>query len=103
MQRNDTNTFVVNDKLKAFIGKLGGLWVRKLEGGSLDKFSRSMDFVEEKSVEANDTGNDQCTIKDLNMESRFFKYFREAVNNKHKWLTDPLYFDLPRNYDFSLF
>jgi hypothetical protein len=48
--------------VKALIGKLG-LWVRKLKGKSLDIFSHLKDFVEEKSVETNDAGIDQC-IKD---------------------------------------
>jgi hypothetical protein len=80
MQGHDTNIAVVTDKMKAFIGKLG-FWVRKLERISLDMFSRWKDFVEEKSVEASDTGNDQC-IKDFSLESRCSKYFPEAVSDK---------------------
>jgi hypothetical protein len=48
MQGNDTNIIVVTDKMKTFIGKLG-LWVRKLEGKSLDMFPRLKNFVEEKN------------------------------------------------------
>jgi hypothetical protein len=80
MQGNDTNMIVMTDKAKAFVWKVG-LWVIKIEGESLDKFSRLKNFVEENSVEANDTGNDQC-IKDLNLEPRISKYFPEAVSDK---------------------
>jgi hypothetical protein len=54
MQGDNTNIIAVTDKAKAFIGKLG-LWVRKLEGKSLDTFSCLKDFVEENSVETSDT------------------------------------------------
>jgi hypothetical protein len=50
MKGNDTNITIVTDKVKAFIGKLG-LWVRKLEGKSLDMFSHLKGFVEENSLE----------------------------------------------------
>jgi hypothetical protein len=56
MQESDTNIIVVTEKVKAFIGKLG-LWVRKLEGNSLDKLSHMKDFVDESSVGTNDTGS----------------------------------------------
>jgi hypothetical protein len=54
-QGNNTNIILVSDKVKACIGKLG-LWVRKLEGKSLDMFSHSKDFVEENTVATCDTG-----------------------------------------------
>jgi hypothetical protein len=49
----------VADEVKAFTGNWG-LWVRKLEGKSLNIFSRLKDFVGENSVEISDTGIDQC-------------------------------------------
>jgi hypothetical protein len=84
MQANDTNSNVVTDKVKAFIGKLG-LWIRKRDGKNLDKFSRFKGFVEENSVEKSDAGIEQC-IKDnwVNQQSRFPKYFSEAVSDKYK-------------------
>jgi hypothetical protein len=87
MQGNDTNIIIVTDKLKTFIGKLG-LWVRKLE---------------RKSVETSDIGIDQF-IKDhlVNLQSRFCKYFPEAVTDKYRWITDPFHADSPQNYNFSL-
>jgi hypothetical protein len=54
-QGNNTNIILVSNKAKTCIGKLG-LWVRKLEGKSLDMFSRFKDFVEENSLETSDTG-----------------------------------------------
>jgi hypothetical protein len=97
MQGNDTNIIIVTDKVKAFIGKLG-LWVRKLEGNSLDEFSHLKDFVEESSVGTNDTGTGQC-IKDclVNLQSMFSKYFPEAVSDKYKWIMDPIHVDTPQN------
>jgi hypothetical protein len=84
MQRNDTDTIVVTDKVRAFIGKLG-LCVRKLEATTLDMFSRSKDFVEENSVETSDTGIDQCIEHHVdNLQCRFSKKFPEAVNDKYK-------------------
>jgi hypothetical protein len=82
MQGDDTNIIVLTDKVKAFIGKLG-LWIRKLKGKRLDMFSCLKDFVEEHSIETSDTGIDQC-IKDhlVNLQSRFSKYFPEAVSDK---------------------
>jgi hypothetical protein len=44
IQGNDTNIIIVADKVKACIGKLG-LWVRNLEGKSMDMFYRLKDFV----------------------------------------------------------
>jgi hypothetical protein len=55
MQVNYSNIIAVTDKMKAIIGKLG-LWVRKLEGKSLDMFSCLKYFVEEIS----DAGIGQC-------------------------------------------
>jgi hypothetical protein len=102
MQENDTNIIIVTEKVKAFVGKLG-LWVRKLEAESLEIFSQLKDFVEENSVEKSDTGIVQC-IKDhlVNLQSRFPKYFPEAVSDKYKWIMDPFPADSPQNYDFSL-
>jgi hypothetical protein len=78
----------VTDKVEALIGKLD-LWVRKLEGKSLDMFSRLKYFVEENSVETSDTGTDQCIRYHLvNLQSRFSKYYPEAVGDKYKWITD---------------
>jgi hypothetical protein len=55
-----------------------------------------------KSVETCDTGIDQC-IKDhfINLQSRFSKFFPEAVNDKYKWITDPYDAGSPQNYEFS--
>jgi hypothetical protein len=104
MQGNDTNITVVTDKVEAFFGKLG-LWVRKLGGKSLDIFSRLKYFGEENSVETSDVGIDQC-IKDhmCNLQSRFSKYFPEAVsdNYKYKWTTDSFHANSSQNYKFSL-
>jgi hypothetical protein len=59
--------------------------------------------VEENSVETGDTGIDRC-IKDhlVNLQSRFYRYFPEAVSDKYKWITDPFHADSSSNYDFSL-
>jgi hypothetical protein len=48
-------------------------------------FSRLEDFAEEKNVETGDTGIEQC-IKDhlVNLQSRFPKYFSEAVSGKYE-------------------
>jgi hypothetical protein len=102
MHGKDTNDIAVTEKVKAFIGKLGS-WNRKLQGKSLDIFSRSKDFVEEKSVGTSDTGIDQC-IKDhsVNLHSRFSKYFPEEISDKYKWITNPFHAVSPQNYDFSL-
>jgi hypothetical protein len=61
------------------------------------------DFLEEKNVETSDTGIDQC-IKDhlVNLQSRFSKYFPEAISDKYKWITDAFPAGLPQNYNFSL-
>jgi hypothetical protein len=61
------------------------------------------DFVEENSVETSDIGIDQC-IKDylVNPQSRFSKYFLDAISDKYKWITDPFPADLSPNYYFSL-
>jgi hypothetical protein len=61
------------------------------------------DFVEENSAETNATGFDQC-IKNylVNLQSRFTKYFPEAVSDKYEWITDPFHADSLQNYDVSL-
>lgn len=38
----------------------------------------------------------------VNLQSRFTKYFPEAVSGKYKWITDPFQADSPQKYDFSL-
>jgi hypothetical protein len=38
----------------------------------------------------------------VSLTSRFSKYFREAVSDKYKSITNPFDADLPQNYDFSL-
>jgi hypothetical protein len=38
----------------------------------------------------------------VNLQSRFCKYFPEAVTDKYKGFTDPFHADSPQNYDFSL-
>jgi hypothetical protein len=99
MQGDGTNIIVVIGEVKTFIGKLG-LWVRKLKAKRLDIFSRSNDFVEENRVETSDTGIDQC-IKDhlIDLQSRFPKYFTEAVSNKYKLITYPFHADSSQNFD----
>jgi hypothetical protein len=69
----------------------------------LDMFSRLKDFVEENSMETSKSGIDQC-IKDrlVNLQSRFSKYFPEAISDKYKWIMDPFHVDSPQNYEFSL-
>jgi hypothetical protein len=57
MLGNNTNMILVAENVKEFIWKLG-LWVRKLEGKSLDMFPHLKDSVEENNVETTDTGND---------------------------------------------
>jgi hypothetical protein len=92
----------VADKVKAFIGKLG-LWVRKLEGKSLDKFSSLKYFVEEYSVEPSDTGiYHSIKYHLINLQSRFCKYFPEAASDKYKRITDPLNVDPPQKLRISL-
>jgi hypothetical protein len=53
-------------------------------------------------VETSDIGIDQC-LKDhlVNLQSRFSKYFPEAVTDKYKWIMDPFHADSHQNYDFS--
>jgi hypothetical protein len=48
-------------------------------------------------VETTGTGIDQC-IKDhlVNLQSRFYKYFPEAVTDKYKWIMDPFHAASPR-------
>jgi hypothetical protein len=59
--------------------------------------------MEENSVEASDTGIDQC-IKDrlVNLQSRLSKCFPEAVIDKYLWISDPFHADLPPKYYLSL-
>jgi hypothetical protein len=66
-------------------------------------FPRLKDFVEENSVETSDIEFDQC-IKDhlVNLQSRFSKYFPEAVSDKYKWITDPFRANSLQTDDFSL-
>jgi hypothetical protein len=92
----------VTDKVEAFIGKLF-LWVRKLEGKSLEICSCLKDFVDENSMEISGTRIDQC-IKDqlVNLQSKFSKYFMETLRDKYKWIMDPFHANLSQNYDFSL-
>jgi hypothetical protein len=54
-------------------------------------------------VDTSDTGIDQ-SIKDrlVNLQSRYCKYFPEAVTDKYKWITDPFHADSPQNYNLSL-
>jgi hypothetical protein len=58
---------------------------QETKGKHLDMFPCLKDFVEENRVETSDTGIDQC-IKDhlVNLQSRFSKYFPEAVSDKYK-------------------
>jgi hypothetical protein len=95
MQGNDTTIIVMTDKVKAFIGKLC-LWVRKLEGKSLDMISRLKDFCGAKQCGKGNSGIHQC-IKDhlVSLQSKFSKYFPEAVSDK-------CYVESLPNYDFSL-
>jgi hypothetical protein len=54
-------------------------------------------------VETSDIGIDQCINDHLvNLQSRFCKYFPEAVTDKYKWITDPFHADSHQNYNFSL-
>jgi hypothetical protein len=59
-----------------------GSWIRKLEEKIPDMFSRLKDFWR-KIVETNGAGIDQF-MKDhlVNLHSRFYKYFSEAVSDK---------------------
>jgi hypothetical protein len=59
--------------------------------------------VEENSVETINTGIYQCIKGELvNLQSRFSKYFPEAVSNKHEWIMDSFHSDSPQNWEFSL-
>jgi hypothetical protein len=59
--------------------------------------------VEEKSVETSNTGIGQCIKAHLvNLQSRFSKYFSEAISNKYKRITDPFHADSSPNYDSFL-
>jgi hypothetical protein len=101
MQGNDINIIIVTAKVKAFIGKLG-LWVRKVEGISLEICSCLKVSVEENSMEISGTRIDQCIKHQLvNVQSRFSKYFPEALRDKYKWIIDPFRANLPQNYNFS--
>jgi hypothetical protein len=65
--------------------------------------SHLKNFVEEMSVETTDTGIDQCIREHVvNLESRFSKYFPEAVSDKYKWIADPFHADSSHIYDSSL-
>jgi hypothetical protein len=69
----------LTDEVKAFIGKLG-LWIRKLEGKIWTCF-----LVQENNMETSDGGIDQCVKNHMvNMQSRFPKYFSEAISDKCK-------------------
>jgi hypothetical protein len=59
--------------------------------------------VQKTRKKTSDTQIDQC-IKDhlVNLQSRFCKYFPEAVTDKYKWIMDPFHADSPKNYGFSL-
>jgi hypothetical protein len=59
LNTNDTNTIVVIEKVKPFIGKLS-LWDRKIECTSLALFSRLKNSVEENSEETSDNRINQC-------------------------------------------
>jgi hypothetical protein len=95
MQENDTNSIAVTDKVEALTGKLD-LRVRKLGRKSLDIFSPLKGFVAESIVEAS------VTIKNhwVNLQSRFSKYFPEAVYDKYKRIPDS--FHANSNYEFYL-
>jgi hypothetical protein len=84
MQGKDTNIIVVTDKVKSFVGKFG-LWVRQVEGKSLDMFPRLKKFVEEDSVQTSVTKIDQCINDHLfNLQSRLLKYFPQAICDTYK-------------------
>jgi hypothetical protein len=73
-----------------------GLRIRKLEGKIFDMFSRLKDIVEGNSVETSDNGIDQYIEDHLaNLQSRFSKYFPEAVSDKYKWIIDSFHVDSP--------
>jgi hypothetical protein len=78
MQGKNTNIIIVTDILNTFIGS---------------------ESQKENSAETSGIGIDQ-RIKDhlLHLQSRFCKYFPEAVTDRYKWIMDPF----PQNYDFSL-
>jgi hypothetical protein len=59
------------------------------------------DFVEENSLETSDNGITQCIKNHLvNRQSRFSKYFPQAVSDKYKWIMVPFHADSPSNYEF---
>jgi hypothetical protein len=66
-------------------------------------FSRFKDYVEKNSSGTSDTGIDECITDHLvNLQSRFSKYFPEAVSDKYKWIMDPFHAHSPPDYNFSL-
>jgi hypothetical protein len=77
MQGNDTLMIAVTAKVKAFTGKLG-LWVRNLEGKSLNMFSCLKGYGQENGVETSYTVIDRCIKNHLvNLQSRFSKCFQK--------------------------
>jgi hypothetical protein len=71
-----------------------------------EKFGHALSFERfcgGKRCGNSDIGIYQCS-KDhfVNLQSRFSKYFPEAVRDKYKRITDPFHGDSPQNYDFSL-
>jgi hypothetical protein len=94
--REHTNIIVATD-IYWEIGLVG----QKTRRENLDVFSRLKDLVEENIMEISDIGIDQC-IEDhvIYLQSRFSKYFPEAVSDKCKWNSDPFDVDSPQNYNF---
>jgi hypothetical protein len=76
---------------------------QKTRRDNLDMFSRFKYFVEERDVETSDTGVDQC-IRDhlVSLQSRFSKYFPEALNDKYRCIVVTFCAYSQQNYEILL-
>jgi hypothetical protein len=102
MQGYDTNILVVSDKANAFVRKTG-LWNSKIEERNLDMFPKLNAFTEDNNMELSETGVKRCIREHfINLQSSFYKYFPEKMNDKYSWIRDPFHEVSPANNDFSL-
>jgi hypothetical protein len=102
MQGYDTNILVLSDKVNAFVRKIG-LWISKIEERNLDMFPKFNVFIEDNNMEISKIGIERCIREHLiNLQSSFYKYLPEKMNDKHSWIRDPFHDVPPPKNDFSL-
>ena len=88
LQGENTNIFLLKNKIQAFIIKLA-MWLQKCANDSFEMFSYTQDFIVEKKFNV-DFIKSIITDHLAYLKNNFQKYFvLELDNNEMDWITNP--------------